>query len=139
MRIFACFVAAIFLICMSINDGYSGQKGDYDQKLEKILRKTSENFNKQLPMILDSDTRIDSTIAYKNEIKYLYTLYTLHSSELDSELLRKTYEPNLINGVCSSENSSKLLKRGGKFIFIYRSKDGKEVLRMGVDRSKCDK
>jgi hypothetical protein len=139
MKIFVYSVVATFLICMSVSNGYSEQKGDYDQKLEKILRKTSEDLNKQLPMTVDSETRLDSTLVYKNEIKYLYTLYTLHSSEIDAVLLRKTYEPNLINGVCTSENTSKLLKRGGKFLYIYRSKDGKEVLRMSVDKSKCDK
>jgi hypothetical protein len=139
MRTFISFVVATFSILMTVSNGYSEQKGDYDKKLEQILIKTSVELNKQLPMEIDSNTRLDTTLVYKNEIKYLYTLYTLNSAEIDAAMLKKTYEPNLINGVCTSENTSKLLKHGCKFIYIYRSKEGKEVLRMSVDKSKCDK
>src|SRR5450756_2599612 len=64
---------------------------------DKALVQISSDMNKNLPMMVDSETRLDSTVAGPgNRITYIYTIVNHAKSEMDISVLKQTVRPQII-------------------------------------------
>jgi hypothetical protein len=107
------------------------------KKIEQLLVDTANEINKQLPMTLDGDTRLDTIIAYKKTFRYKCTLTNTVKGQTNSTVFKKMKEPELINNLCTTKNTRILLNGGVTFIYLYYDKHGKEMMQLEVDSSKC--
>jgi hypothetical protein len=71
-----------------------------DEFVNKQLVSASSEVNKLCPVMVDSETRLDNTVALpENVFQYNYTLINMAKDDIDVEQLKTTVEPAIINNV----------------------------------------
>jgi len=87
-----------------------------------ILMKAASEINKNCPIMVDSETRLDNASGgTKNEITYNYTFVNHNKSELDIIELKNSLRPNIVEGVKTNPDLKGF--RENKVIMKYRYKD----------------
>jgi len=91
-------------------------------KLDKALMKVASEINESCPIMLDSETRLDNSIALPPKIlQYNYTLINMEKEEIDIISLINYLEPNITNNIRTSPDMKFL--RDNKVTFNYYYKD----------------
>ena len=66
--------------------------------VDEQLLTTSKEINKQCPIIVDSLTQLDNTVALPNHLlQYNYTFYKSDKENIDTVVLKKSMRESLIN------------------------------------------
>jgi hypothetical protein len=104
--------------------------------IEDLLA-AANRLNSQLPMMIDSNTRIDSTMALTNKFQYNYTILSESSQEIDAEEYIKSIEPSVINKTCNLEDNLSFVNVGVTMDFVYRTIDGVRIGTISVTPEKC--
>lgn len=92
---------------------------------EEFLRKEVDAMNGSLPMMIDEETRLDTTYASPNEkINYKYTLINYEANEIDFSNLRDELEQNTVNGYCTHPDIEGYRSRNIAMVYHYFGKDG---------------
>lgn len=92
---------------------------------DKLLMEISNKINKNLPMMIDKNTRIDSTLGFNNKLTYRYTLVNLVKKDLDIETWKRDVLPMLKNSVCTSEDLKIFFIDGVTIVYSYSDKKGR--------------
>jgi hypothetical protein len=109
---------------------------DVDVSVERMLVDASNQVNKMLPMMVDSETRADSTIPEPpNTLVYHYTLLKRTKSELDVRAIADYLRPRLVNNYKTTENMKTLRDAGVMLKYRYYDKDGIFVAEIVVKTS----
>ncbi|WHI45381.1 hypothetical protein ACJJIW_08870 [Microbulbifer sp. JMSA004] len=101
------------------------------------LKKVAEETNKLLPMIIDSETRLDSTVGLNNTFTYIYTLTNYSFDEIDASTLEQNLSPKVLNNYCSSSDMKQFVDHGVTVNFRYLGKAGKQILNLSHQPSDC--
>lgn len=92
------------------------------QSVSSSLVTAASEANKSLPMMVDSETRLDNTIALSgNTFQYNYTLINTTINSVNPQELKDYISPTIINGV--KTNPALESFRTNKVTFIYSYKD----------------
>jgi hypothetical protein len=76
-----------------------------DGVVEEALRQASNQINRGSPMMVDRDTRMDSSVPGPGKkLTYLYTLVSLNSADVSEQQLQDAIGANVRNGVCTSKD-----------------------------------
>lgn len=118
----------------SVDSYYSGKKEGF---IDEALLKTANEINSKLPMMVDSDTRLDSTAGLNKSFRYNYTLVNHTSSSVSASDLESALGQRLINKVCTSKETQVFVKNGVTFSYAYFGNDGKQVTVISVTPSQC--
>ena len=101
------------------------------------LVQISKEMNKQLPMMVDEYTRLDSTFPGPSmQIAYYYTLVKMPGKAMDQRAIRD-FSDTIIKGVCATPTSTKVLDAGVIMEYIYKLNDGTELTRFEIRKSDC--
>lgn len=116
----------------------SYKSGAYYSNAE--LAKVASEINKTLPMMVDGETQLDTTIGTDNMIAYHYTLVNYDSSALDGDSFKSILiENGLVRKVCSTpETYDNFISKGVEMRYSYFGNDGKFVTGITVKPSMCD-
>jgi len=92
---------------------------------ESLMQETANEINKDLPKMIDSETRLDSTVGIKNSLTYKYTLINYSLSDLEggaslSDMLRN----DLVNSVCTTPEMDIFVKNKATLNYSYYDKNG---------------
>ena len=119
----------------------TGKQITNDTKLsDEHLPKLASELNKQLPMVVDRETRLDSTLGGPGKrLTYLYTATNYNASQINVSEFTKQMSPQLRNGVCSSSDMNIFVRSGVTIIYSYRAKDGRHFAKIEVNPSECTK
>jgi len=83
--------------------------------------------------MLDSDTRLDTTMAFPGKIfSYYYTIINYTVDEINIEAFENIMRPNLINNVKTNSDMDDFRKNGVTLNYIYRDKDGIEIIQIKI-------
>lgn len=105
---------------------------------EPALRKVAEYANQKLPMVIDADTRLDSTIAGPGgQFTYIYTLTRYSSSEVDPVIFSQNVAPTIRNSACSAPDLQIFFQKELTVIFSYWGNDGKYVTKIELTPAVC--
>ncbi len=102
-----------------------------------VLMQAANNINSNLPMTIDSDTELLSTVGFNNSFMYKYKLVSYDVSKMDVELFKKTMIPRIQNSVCTSESMSEFRKMKIVVIHSYSDSNHKEIAEFRVDTKSC--
>ena len=108
------------------------------QSVDALLKATADATNKQCPVTVDSETRLDSVQAVQGKIlQYNYTLVNYAKGDLTADQisqLQSTMQPQLVDTVkASTDTTIKALRDVGvTFVHVYNSSDGSELFRCTV-------
>lgn len=108
-----------------------------DDAIEKMLLETSKGMNKNLPVMVDSETRADITLVIGKQFHYKNTLVNLSKKEIDTAVIS-----NQVNKIaathCNDEKKKELLRLGITYHFTYLDKNGDLVSTSIISIKNCN-
>jgi hypothetical protein len=110
-----------------IIDGINGTHNIFD----KNLMETANQINKNLPLMLDSDTRLDSTMALPGKkFTYFYTLVNYSVDEIDIENFENGMKSNLLNNIKTNSDLKEFRDNKVTMVYFYKDKNGNEIIKI---------
>lgn len=107
-------------------------------ELDSVLVKISDQINKGLPIMVNLETRLDSTVGADKQFRYNYTMVNYASGELDVNHFIHTTQPKLITAACTNKDMKEFMDNGVPIIYAYYSSDGKHFTDITVQPSQCE-
>lgn len=106
-------------------------------ELTKQLMAVANEVNKGLPMTLDEQTRLDSTVGYDDQFTYKYTLTGYAAEEISAEQLKQALQGNLLNTYCTTEDMKFFRDNKVPVNYFYSGKNGKQIVNIAITVSDC--
>ena len=98
------------------------------QKRNDALKALAEQTNKQLPVMADSETRVDKVVVLRPDLlEYRYTLVNQDRSEYDAEALASKARPQLLNQYQTSDQFKFFRENRIAVSFSYYDKNGQSI------------
>ena len=99
--------------------------------IDKELMRAAGEINKHLPIMVDSETRLDSTIALPDKtFQYAYTIINFSKEELNLEELENNLRPMILNNIKTNSDLKHFRDNKVTMIYSYRDKNNNEVLKL---------
>lgn len=108
-----------------------------NEDLQSLLQKTKDQIIDHLPIMVDTETRLDNVKVTKSMFQYQYTLVNYALEELDAVATRSAFIPIVKNQACSLPDLKPLVDNGATISFYYRGKNGKEITIIDVSSDQC--
>jgi len=105
----------------------------------EILMETANAINVNLPMVVDNDTHLVSTVGFNKTFTYKYKLVNYEVADMDVPKFQENMKPNLINAVCTSESMSEFRKMEIVVKYSYMDMNHKEIATFPIDTTECEK
>lgn len=128
------------VIALTVAGGAAAATGvaqSNENPIEGQLLKASGEINKNLPMMVDSETRLDSTMGMNNTLRYNYTLVNRTADSISGQVLKAALETKLTNNVCSSDDMRIFVSNGVTVQYAYFGKEGTQIGVITIPPSKC--
>lgn len=109
----------------------------YTMDPEAALQSEISLSNKNLPFMVDEQTRLDKMSLNNHNIHYHYTILDLEKSEIDQNFFKVNMHKILAENSCGDAESLELLKEGRKLIFNYNDKNDAFVTDITVENYDC--
>ena len=94
--------------------------------IDKNMMSVANELNKSCPFMVDSETRLDNTIALPDKVfQYNYTLVNVDKSQADTMNMKNYLEQNIINQF--KTNPQLRYQREHKWTMIFMYKDKHEL------------
>lgn len=104
-----------------------------DSVVEALMEQEAKKFNKNGPIMVDEETRIDSIhVADGRKLEYCYTLVNFAKEDLDVKIFRSNLEPTLKKTVIDMKELDKLKEADVIFSYNYADKAGKPVTQIVI-------
>jgi hypothetical protein len=113
------------------------EQGKVDGAIEEKLIEISKKINSQLPIMVDPDTRIDTTICYGEKMLYKYTMVNYSENELDKSAFKNEMATMLAKNQCNNGNMVKMLKMGVEYYYVYSDKNGTHIATINISKKNC--
>ena len=113
------------------------EQGKADAAIEEILTETSKKINSQLPIMVDQETRLDTTICYGTQMYYKYTMVNYSKNDLDTEAFQNEMTTMLAKNQCNNENMVKMLRMGVTYYYNYFDKNGILIATINISKKNC--
>jgi len=107
------------------------------EDLALILRATVLAVSKQLPVMLDSETKLEKMSSEGNVLTYQYQLVNFLSADVDKAALDAGLTTTLVKQACSTPGLKSILDRGGTLSYLYNGKDKIRVTELRIDAKNC--
>lgn len=119
-------------------DGESSTASRPKELVDRELAMVVSKANESLPMMLDRDTRADTSMAYPGlVVAYFYTFLPLSAEQMKEEGMESELFKSIRSQACGSPNSQRLLNDGVTFQYVYRGNDGAEAFRFPIASGDC--
>ena len=125
---------AIQTINSKNNDG--AEKGI--QEIVETLKETSRSINKQLPMMVDPDTRLDITISHGMQQHYKYTMINYSKDDLNEQSFHKNTKIVISNSQCNNDDMKLMLNTGVEYFYHVFDEDGLHITTVKINRNDCE-
>lgn len=130
------------LVGKEVGKAVSAPSKPSQQRMDALLfegfTKAAEQANARGPVMVDEDTRWDSTEAGPGaRITYFYTFPSYSSREIDREHLLANLRPEVVELACASKEMKPSLEYGATYVYTYRGNDGEDILRFELNRRDC--
>lgn len=143
-KIFAGIGTVAVVIAATVVGQYIGKTGVESyldgrkaENIDAALMKAASDMNAGLPMMVDAETRLDSTMGIDRRFRYNYTLINYAADELDANAIRDSMAPSLNNTVCSTGDMKYFVDNQVPVTYAYYGKNGTEILTITVDTANC--
>jgi len=108
-----------------------------EAEIVQTLADGSRAVNKTLPVMIDKDTRLDSTEASGKVFLYNFTFVEHEASAIDPLDFARSMKPQIARGACEDEASRAFLENGVRYRYRYHGKDGEEIATITVGSKDC--
>ena len=112
-----------------IFNGLTGRSNVFD----KALVEAANQINQNLPIMVDSDTRWDSTMAFPGKVfSYYLTIINYTVDEIDAEAFEIEIRPNLINNIKTNSDMKDFRNNKVTLNYVYRDKNNIEIIQIKI-------
>lgn len=100
--------------------------------IDEVLANTANEINRNLPMMVDQNTRLDSTAALpESKLMYRYTILNIDPLP-DGDVLVETLRPTTLNNYKTSQDMADLRKMNVTLVYSYADDKGNELAQFQV-------
>jgi hypothetical protein len=127
-------LAVLVMVIMAgiVNAGQSSRR-EFIEALPVIASEMSKN----LPMMIDKETRLDSVGAYGATMIFVYTLINRRAEEATQDL-KNFLHKQAVNGYCTAMGDAKTYRDNNITLKIhYRGINGKAITFISINASNC--
>lgn len=114
--------------------------GLFEKSVSSTLLSMSKEINKSLPVKVDKEKILETTVAIKNVLIFKYKI-TDDSTFRDPRFDINKYTYHLRNSLgestCKDESSFALLKRGASYNYIYINQYGQKLFDFTLNEREC--
>ena len=104
----------------------SSCKNTANNDLDLVLQGAAKMINKQLPLMVDSDSKLVKATAEGKTLTYHYTLIKYSADDLDPEALKETLKPMVTQQTCTMPNLRPVVDKGATIRYQYNGNDEKK-------------
>jgi len=101
----------------------SSCKNTANNDLDLVLQGAAKMLNKQLPLMVDSDSKLVKATAEGKTLTYHYTLIKYSADDLDPEALKETLKPMVTQQTCTMPNLRPVVDKGATIRYQYNGND----------------
>ncbi len=113
-------IAAGSMIGKSVVTSFFGP----DESFDKALAKAASDLNATLPMMVDKETRLDSSMGGPGMVfTYNYTLINYTKDQLNIEALKKELRPSILNYAKTDPSMQGFRDADVKLVYRYKDKN----------------
>lgn len=112
-------------------------EGKNESELNSVLMQAASQLNKNLPVMVDAETRLDAALGMNKQFRYNYTLVNYTAEELDPNTIIEALEEKLINNVCTTKEMEIFVSNGVDVTYAYYGKNGKQITTITVQPLQC--
>ena len=106
--------------------------------MAKSLSEASAQLNQRLPIMVDSMTQLESTVAMDSVLQYNMRLTTMTITEEQASAVRSIVGPQITRLACSKpETRDMFLKRGITLRYSYTDRNGYDLFTINVPPRAC--
>ncbi|MDO6446124.1 hypothetical protein Q4493_10090 [Colwellia sp. 1_MG-2023] len=105
----------------------------------KLLMQAASELNTNLPMNIDADTILFSTIGVQNKFTYNYKLPNYEKENIDIPTFVDNMKPNITNSVCTIEDMQTFRDMEIVVSYSYFDTNQKQITEINVDTKECPK
>ncbi len=104
--------------------------------LDKVLMNAASEINKSLPIMVDSETQLDNTIALPNNIfQYHYTLINNTVDEIDIEEMENGLKQMLANNMRNNPDMKTFRENNVTMNYMYKDRNGNFITKISITPS----
>lgn len=93
--------------------------------IDKGAMNIASEINKSCPVMVDSETRLDNTIALPGKVfQYYYTLINYEKSQIDTLKMKSIIEPTIVNFVKTNPQLKYQRDNNWTLSYYYKDKNG---------------
>lgn len=127
-------IAAAIAFVVAFTLSFAGMQYFFaDKSPDDTLSKVANELNKNCPITIDRDTRLDNVITFPDRtFQYNYTLTSIEKKGVNSIELKTYLTPKIIEGVRSSPDMKEFRENDVTVNYNYRDKNGTFLFKIGV-------
>ena len=127
-----CLLSFIFLIsspCLS--------QTTEKRALSRYLSEYAANVNKDVPRVLDHETRLDNAFTTKNLLVYNNTLLNFVAAQIDPRQLEPNIQKAVIEPICKMAKYEPMIELGVEVVYRYYGKEGVFITELSQNLAEC--
>lgn len=113
------------------------EQGKIDRAVEEFLTDTAKNIKSQLPIMVDSDTRLDTVMCLGKKMHYKYTMINYLENKMDKEAFKNEATFTLTKNQCNNKKMVEMLKAGVEYYYVYFDKNGILITTIHISKKSC--
>lgn len=102
------------------------------ESFDKTIVQISKELNARLPMQLNEQTRIDTTLPGFNKLTYVYTILGVSAGEIDENAFTAPLRSSIINSYKTAPGMATLRANGVELDCLYLDESGKQIAEIVV-------
>ena len=105
----------------------------FTPSIDTQLNHLASEMNKNCPMMVDSQTRMDNTMAGSDKsIIYNYTLINYAKDQVDLKFFNNKLRPKILNNIKTNPQMNYLKNRDVTFVYNYNDKNGIFIISLKI-------
>jgi len=122
---------------IALFDEFKAYSDRTSRELRKRLIRSASEFSKDLPVMIDSETRWDNVNGLGGRYTFRYTLVNYEAEEINASAVEEYVRKRIVNTLCTHDDMAFLLENDVPVDYEYSGKYGKHVLTVTAHSSDC--
>jgi mannitol-specific phosphotransferase system IIBC component len=99
---------------------------------DEAIKKAATEINKTCPLMVDTETRLDSVEAFGRTLQYNYTLVNMEKVSVDTTDLKNFLEPTILNNIKTSPELKYYRDCNATLAYLYLDKNKQRMLKISI-------
>ncbi|MBT5470121.1 MAG: hypothetical protein HOK41_05920, partial [Nitrospina sp.] len=108
-----------------------------EKQLAFVLESMTIATNNDIPVMVDTETKLEKTSSEGKTFTYHYTLVNFMANMINSEQFKASMAPNIVKQMCNNTTMRSYMDMGAILEHSYKSKDQLPIFAMQVVKADC--